>query len=423
MSRVANNCALVTLLFLGGFTFGQGNEIYEPRYFDFVEYDKNEVVLPRASALDHFFQSLDRLAENQDDKVRIVHIGDSHIQADYFSNHIREQILTIPYFGNGGRGFVFPYSVAKTNNPINYYSTGKGRWSGSRNSVNKHSSRWGLAGVTATTYDSTATFMVRLNTDEKSPLTFATDMVKVFYPTRDSTEYEVGLRLSNDSLVQGVVDTLGWVTFELDSLSEEVWFELIKRNQYQNHFTLQGLFLGNEDPGVVYSSLGVNGAKVNSFLKCQDFIPQLESTHPDLVIISLGTNDAYNTAFNGIIYKREVEQLVAWIRQAAPESSILLTTPGDCFRRRRYINYDNAKAKNVLIQVAKEQGLAVWDFYEIMGGLRSMEKWRDYGLGKRDLIHLTDKGYVLQGELLFNALIIDKYFGEYQTFVKKDAFE
>lgn len=423
MSRVANKWAAVILLFLSGVTFGQGDEIYEPRYFDFVQYDKNEVVLPRADALDHFFEGLDRLAENQEDKVSIVHIGDSHIQADYFSNHIREQILSIPYFGNGGRGFVFPYTVAKTNNPINYYSTGKGRWTGARNSVNKHTSRWGLAGVTASTYDSTASFMIRLNADEKSPLTFSTNKVSVYYPTEDSTEYGVALRLTNDSLVYGVSDTLGRVTFELDSLSEEIWFELTKNGPHQNHFTLQGIFLENDDPGVVYSSLGANGAKVNSFLKCQDFIPHLASVHPDLVIISLGTNDAYNTAFNGIIFKREVEQLVFWVKQAAPESSILLTTPGDCFRRRRYINYDNAKAKNVLIQVAKEQGLAIWDFYEIMGGLQSMEKWRDFGLGKRDLIHLTDKGYILQGELLFNALIIDKYFGEYQTFVKKDSSE
>ena len=65
-----------------------------------------------------------QLEQSKSGKINIVHIGDSHIQADLFTAKIRTQFQKV--FGNGGFGFTFPYSVAKTNNsaPIRYSATG-----------------------------------------------------------------------------------------------------------------------------------------------------------------------------------------------------------------------------------------------------------------------------------------------------------
>jgi len=81
-------------------------------------------VIQNESALHAFFQKLFDLQNNKTKKVRIVHIGDSHIQADLFTAKMRKQMQTV--FGNAGFGFTFPYSVANTNNsaPIRYHASG-----------------------------------------------------------------------------------------------------------------------------------------------------------------------------------------------------------------------------------------------------------------------------------------------------------
>ncbi len=419
MESIRKICSLLIICISGLSVLKSQNipdGIFEPDYYNFVSYNKNKIIMNSPAALEHFFQALDGLAHGKQNKVHVVHIGDSHIQADFFTNHVRDKLIDVPYFGNGGRGFLFPYSVAKTNNPSNYISLSRGKWTGFRNSLNKYKSDWGLAGVTALTYDPSAKFTIKLNGLKDSHQFYEAREVRVYYPTEDSTSYELRL-LVEDRLQQGIPDSNGFVTFQLDSNYEEFNFKLLKTKPYQNHFLIQGLSFYNNDPGIIYSSIGVNGAKYDSYLKCGRFIDHLKSLNPDLIVLSLGTNDAYNSPFNVEEFKQHVQKIVSWIKEAAPNTSVLITTPGDNLRRRRYTNNDNIKVVRELGRIAQKNKFALWDFYNIMGGLNSMKKWREYGLGKRDYIHLTSLGYRLQGELLFNALILDKYFGEYQKII------
>src|SRR3954465_12415254 len=54
--------------------------------------------------LDSFYAKLSRLKESGKGVVSIVHIGDSHIQADFLSGIVRESMQS--FFGNAGRGMV-----------------------------------------------------------------------------------------------------------------------------------------------------------------------------------------------------------------------------------------------------------------------------------------------------------------------------
>jgi hypothetical protein len=58
-----------------------------------------------------------------------------------------------------------------------------------------------------------------------------------------------------------------------------------------------------------------------------------------------------------------------------------------------------------MYSLADKHGAAVWDLFEIMGGLGSIKSWEDAGLAKSDYIHLTRQGYYLQAELLFQAFM------------------
>ena len=49
--------------------------------------------------------------------------------------------------------------------------------------------------------------------------------------------------------------------------------------------------------------------------------------------------------------------------------------------------------------------MGVWDFYDIMGGYVSSQKWYDNKLMPKDRIHFTRKGYNIKADLLLKALV------------------
>jgi hypothetical protein len=93
------------------------------------------------------------------------------------------------------------------------------------------------------------------------------------------------------------------------------------------------------------------------------------------------------------------------IRAAVPDAAILLTVPNDSYLQRRYLNRNTQKVRDVIMSLAGEWDCGVWDFYSIMGGLNSIWVWNRYGLARRDRIHFTRKGYILMGDLFFNAFL------------------
>jgi lysophospholipase L1-like esterase len=122
-------------------------------------------------------------------------------------------------------------------------------------------------------------------------------------------------------------------------------------------------------------------------------------------------------AFDQSKFKANIRVLVNKIKRVSPQTTILLTTPADNFRRRRYPNKNNEKARQAIFEAAREMGLAVWDLYQVMGGFQSINDWYSNSLAQRDKLHFTGKGYALQGELLYNA--IDKSYRQYQQYVSQ----
>src|SRR5689334_10476240 len=78
------------------------------------------------SGLDSFYKKLHQLKLNGSGTVSIVHIGDSHIQADFMTAVVRNGLQD--FFGNAGRGLVFPYQLAQSNSPDDIYSSSSIGW-------------------------------------------------------------------------------------------------------------------------------------------------------------------------------------------------------------------------------------------------------------------------------------------------------
>lgn len=163
---------------------------------------------------------------------------------------------------------------------------------------------------------------------------------------------------------------------------------------------------------LAYTDFGINGAFCQTFTR-PDRIARIAAMRPDLLILSFGTNESHNRRYNSDAHYRQMDELVRMIREALPDVPILMTTPPgsyDCFRQRRRRTYSvnprTAVAARTIHKYADEHGLAVWDMYHVVGGVhRACLNWQEAGLMRPDHVHYMPDGYVLQGELLFQALL------------------
>lgn len=383
------------------FSFGQSNPHFITPY-PFVNYDSNTVqFFENDLTFSNFYTKFDSLISTGEGKINIMQFGGSHIQADIWSHQVRKNFHNKLNL-NGGRGFIFPFKLAKTNNPHYYNITYTGEWNGYRNAIGKHQSTWGVSGITATTTDSVSSFHLEFRGDDTPLYDFNT--IKVFHDT-DSSSYCLEL-VSDTSLSSIHVNTeLGYTEFKFNKYHEKLAFRIYKTDSLQTHFNLYGLSLENNDNGIVYHSIGVNGASTSSYLRNQLLVPQLKTINPDLVIFCIGINDAFEPGFCAKCFENNYDSLVSRIKQANPTCEFLFVTNTDSYYKKRYLNKRAFEVQAVMQNLAKKHRAGYWDLFTIMGGLGSIKTWERNGLAQKDRVHFKTSGYELMGDLMFSALM------------------
>ncbi len=348
------------------------------------------------------FRSLEKLTVNGDQQINIVQIGDSHIQADIFSNTMREQVQDFFPSGNGGRGFIFPYNIARTNNPYNYRINYTGAWKSCRNIERTKSCVLGLAGISITTTDPVSELSIIQTKNDSSRYDF--NRIRFYYEPSD-TVYQIFPLNFDVSEIASVSLFPGYREWKLKHPQKDLSVRFVRKNGYLNALSLYGISLETTEPGIVYHAAGINGADVTAFLRCELLPAQLHTLQPDLVIISLGTNDAYSLKFDAQAFRKNYSELIDRIRRELPSQPILITTPGDCRLNRRMSNPSNLSAIDVLRSIAREKNCALWDYFTVMGGLHSMDTWKMRGLAAGDYVHYNISGYRLQAQLFMDAFV------------------
>jgi lysophospholipase L1-like esterase len=386
--------------------------------YSFVHKEHNKIEFyGDSSAFDVFFEKMDSVLSFGIGNLNIVHFGGSHIQADIWSGRIREHIQGLARVEYPSRGLVFPYKAARTNNPGTYNVSYSGKWEGCRNSVLRHHCDFGMTGITATTYDTLSS--IGIDFKNKYHPHYYFNSVKIFHDM--GPEIFSMLPDSNGHIVSIEVDSIeGYTNIVFDSLFTELDLTFKKTDSLQKKFVMYGMYFENGYPDIVYNSIGVNGASVPSYLRCEMLGEQLKHIKPDLVIFSIGINDAYEYDFTQWSYEQNYNQLIEIIKKASPNTAILFTTNNDSYRRRgrrRYLNKNGALVQKSMKKMSSKYGAGLWDMFEVMGGLSSANVWLRNGMMKRDKIHFTASGYRLMGDLMFNAMMY-KY-GEYLASKRK----
>ena len=394
--------------------------------YEFAHFERNQILYPGDSAaMERFFQKMDSVVFLGEGNVSIMHIGGSHVQAGVFTQQFRDNLLSISPDLIGGQYFVFPFSAGGTNNPTHFIVRSTGAWTYCRNAVRRETDkRMGLAGAAITTTDSLAT--VSIMTREKSPSKYPPrfDFNKVTLIGYSETENVVPVVGYDGTILQGQYDE--WqstYTFSLPDFTDSI---CILFDSVPGEFTLTGVLLENNMPGISVHGVGVNGASVPSYLRCDDFERDLELIRPDLIIFGIGINDASENSFEKQAFKKNYDKLIQIIKRVNPDCALLFMTNNDSYKRakgkkkNRYeVNTNGLIVEEAFMEMGKKYNAAVWDQFDIMGGLKSMQDWENAGLAKKDKVHFTKEGYQLLGDLLYNALIT-KYIEHIQLNAKQN---
>jgi len=332
-------------------------------------------------ALDRFYQSL-WLTEKRQAITRIVHFGDSPTTADLITGDVRAMLQS--RFGDAGHGFIF---IAK---PWAWYQHRGAEPSGSKwqmIAASHFEVRDGLYGLGGVSFNGSAASRSRIVFQEpqsRFELYFLRQpggaAVTITAPGQPPVRIET----------QGEAKSAGFAAFEFPVGASRL--EL----QPEGAVRLFGLTAERPGPGVVYDSLGLNGASVTVLSRIfnqQHLAEELRHRDPNLVIVNYGTNEADFAAFVDRQYEKELREAIRRIRSAVPQASILVMSPMDRGHRTGLgeIQTMDTIPRIVAIQkrVARETGCGFFDTFDAMGGEGTMARW--YAAKPRlvsaDLIH------------------------------------
>lgn len=155
------------------------------------------------------------------------------------------------------------------------------------------------------------------------------------------------------------------------------------------------------------------GTRFQNYYRSAPFEKYLAANQPDLLIVSLGTNDAYSGVSISVM-NTQMQELIDLVKKASPNSVLLFTTPPDELKP---INTRDGgsrleQVRQAIIQNCIADTIPYWNLYYVMGGMGTMRAWKRWGFATADDVHYTGNGYTIFGRLLAESI-----FGYYQKLI------
>jgi len=330
----------------------------------------------------------------------IVHFGDSHIQAEGPTSVTRKNLQD--KYGDAGRGMMFAYSAANTYTSVQYSTSHSGNWTYAKSFQASPKLPIGVSGMTVNTIEKNAslTFKLKYPSPNYKKLKLFIDI--------DSTSFDFNLITNKDTFFIKTSDyftnSKPYIELNIPSNTSIITMQVVQNKATQGHFEFYGMSLESTNfNGVIYHSVGVGASQFGSLLIEQLLENQLPALKPNLLILDFGTN---NYLYDNQVKPElgpQIEQIIHDLRKYAPKAMILLTSTQDLYFKSNPVTA-GIEFRNLVDSLAKKNNCFFWDWYAVAGGKKSLTKWRDAGYAQTDLVHLTNKGYELKGQLFFEAI-------------------
>jgi len=318
--------------------------------------------------------------------VSIVQLGDSHTAADLFSGELRR--LLQQRYGDGGIGLVPASAVPGIRNDRVVISSERQQWE-LVSARNQQSSQFPLGGYLSR--PTAANASVTLQARDADAQRYR---ISALYQAIDN-----GALVANGRERRMLPASNGQWRFSpaFTNLGLPVRLSV----EGSQGVVLGGWYIqGQKNAGVTYSSLGINGARLEVLNKWQPgWQESLKTLRPDLVILAYGTNEAFDDTLDLSLYQAQLDATLANLRQALPRAAILLVGPPDSIKQRKARTCSARQPQplaaviRIQRQAAQKHKALFWDWQGYMGGPCSIAVWQAGGLARPDLVHLTAEGY------------------------------
>jgi lysophospholipase L1-like esterase len=357
-------------------------------------------------ALTPFFR---RLASAGNRPIHIIQIGDSHTAADAITNGLRSELQR--RFGKGGRGVMAPgrpYPRVATWNVTGAHGEG---WTttGLLDSA-APGAPLGPTGFTQST--NAAGRKLTITADDEEQLFTGFRVCALTRPGAGAVRLSVG----GAALDWSLDGPAGAQCRTVESPQPAARAELVTLTDRPVSITSVATF--RRGGGVLLSNFGVIGAQIAHLERIDDRIAaaELAAAAPDLLIVAYGTNEAFRQDLGEQEYEQGLRDQVARLRRlVGPNVPILLIGPPDVARRRAadpVLACGESYSTPALLpavreaqrRLARELGLAFWDWELAMGGRCSSRRWHAEGLMRDDHIHFNRDGGDRIGRMLFTDL-------------------
>ncbi|AZL72120.1 SGNH/GDSL hydrolase family protein [Pseudomonas oryziphila] len=318
--------------------------------------------------------------------VGIVQLGDSHTAADLFSGELRR--LLQAQYGDGGIGLVPASSVPGIRNDRVIIKSEARQWQ-LVSARNQQSSQFPLGGYLSLPQANRSSVLLQARDEDRQRY-----KVSALYQSTGNATL-----LANGGQRRPLAITNGQWRFS--PAFANLGLPLQLGVEGGSSIALGGWYLqGQKNAGVIYSALGINGARQEVVDKWQPgWLDSLKAVRPDLVILAYGTNEAFDDTLDLGLYQSQLEATLRSLRKDLPQAAILLVGPPDSIKRRKAAScaarqpQPLASVIRIQKQLAQRHKALFWDWQAFMGGPCSIAGWQANGLARPDLVHLTADGY------------------------------
>ncbi|MDI1233523.1 MAG: hypothetical protein PSX81_04525 [bacterium] len=377
----------------------QVDAIESPARFYFANDDRK--------VMDQFFEALEN-SRRDNTTFRIIHYGDSQIEMDRISSHIREQLQRT--YGGSGMGLLPAMEVTPK------YTVSEeiaGAWVrklafGTEDGRAKHN-RYGPMAYFCQKQSDVASVVItaRENTSFKNK-NFKTCKVVVGSITKP-LEISIaanGKTIGTQTLQASTTEQLA--IFNVDSTNGKIGLKFNGANADILGIALDG------DGGICVDNVPMRGCSGTIFKRIN--AETLRKTYSllgvKMLILQFGGNALPGMKSKGSAdaYGKKFLEELKYLKSVDPNLILFVIGPADMsikvngtFQTHPYLE----NVRDALKAATLQAGGVFWDMYEAMGGNGSMVTWvkAKPSLGSPDYIHYTQKGAVKISEIFYSSLM------------------
>lgn len=342
---------------------------------------------PSGDGLSRFLDAL-RTCKSSDRPVRIAFLGDSYIEADIFTQNIREELQA--RFGGGGVGYVNMYSEFPGFRR-SIVQSGKG-WI-THNVVNPKAMEWDKMTLLHQYYIPEEGAVATYKGTNRLKGADKWNVSRFLFINRNRST--VRMRLSDGVWMSYSPSSSGEIQ-ELVLEGETSSFQV--RVDSVSGFTALGVWLDGQT-GVSVDNISIRGYSGTSLgrmnmgksFEMNGFIPY------DLIVLEYGLNVMTAEITDYRKYAGQMKQAVSHLKECYPDANVMILGVGDRSYRKdgEFITMPAVPALvEAQREVARSLGVVFWDTYQAMGGYNSMLSFVEHKppLANKDYTHINHAG-------------------------------